>query len=193
MPKRYQKGDTMSLFHDKVSPRAVIMSNLRHIQGLERLLEILEVFRKSACTGLLVKGRKVLSGLLHHLDHMIKGHAVLSIGESGVEIRVKGTGGGESVSLDTWDLYQAADRIAGHSQMVFQPHLGGIFNLRRTATEKLARGGGSHRARHPHLTLTADLGTRDGGVPFDYIPDDPGCSQSVKHTNILEIMPLRQW
>lgn len=66
---------------------------------------------------------------------MIKGHAVLSIGESGVEIRVKGTGGGESVSLDTWDLYQAADRIAGHSQMVFQPHLGGIFNLRRTATE----------------------------------------------------------
>lgn len=111
----------MSLFHDKVSPPAVIMSNLRHIQGLERLLEILEVFRKSACTGLLVKGRKVLSGLLHHLDHMIKGHAVLSIGESGVEIRVKGTGGGESVSLDTWDLYQAADRIAGHSQWCSNP------------------------------------------------------------------------
>ena len=62
---------------DILSPLAVILSNL----SLKELLVFLKVPGQAAGAGLLVKGRKILAGLLHHLYYVIEGHAVLAVGE----------------------------------------------------------------------------------------------------------------
>ena len=54
---------------------------------------------------------------------------MLSVRERGIKLSVKGTGGGEGVSLDTRYLHQSAHRVAGHAKVVLKTHLGSIFYL----------------------------------------------------------------
>ncbi len=65
-----------------------------------------------------------------------------------------------------------------HAQMVFQAHLGGIFNLRGDSLRRVGRTLRTHRAGRRRPPPAADLGTGDGGVPFDYIPDDPAVAKA---------------
>ena len=51
------------------------------------------------------------------------------------EILVDEWGG---IALDARNLYQSANRVAGHTQMMLQSHFGSILYLGRTTTEKLA-------------------------------------------------------
>ena len=83
---------------------------------------------------------------------------MVTIREGGVEIGIQGTGGSKGVALDAWNLNQTAHRVAGHTQVMLQSHLGSILHLCRTSTEKLTRRSRSHRTSHAYLALaTAGL------------------------------------
>ena len=55
--------------------------------------------------------------------------------------------------------------------MVFEPHLRGVFDLRRGAAEKLACRGGGHGTCHTDLALAADLGAGDRSVGFGHVAE----------------------
>src|SRR3712207_9435734 len=80
---------------------------------------------------------------------------MLTVRERGVKLRIERPTSRKSIALDTRYLYQTADRVAGHAQMVLQPHLGGILYLRRTTSEKLTRSRAGHSTSHTDLTLAA--------------------------------------
>lgn len=50
------------------------------------------------------------------------------------------------------------DRVAGHAEMVFGSHFGGVFDLCGAATEQLVGSSGCHGAGNTDFTLTADFG-----------------------------------
>ncbi len=71
--------------------------------------------------------------------------------------------------------------------MVFETHLGGVFDLRRGSAEELARGGGSHGARHADLALAADLGARNGGVGLGDVAEKSGGGQRPQDADAQEV------
>src|SRR3712207_8230807 len=85
---------------------------------------------------------------------------MLTVRERGVKLRIERPTSRKSIALDTRYLYQTADRVAGHAQMVLQSHLGGILYLRRTTSEKLTRSRAGHSTSHTNLTLAAYLCSR---------------------------------
>ena len=66
--------------------------------------------------------------------------------------------GAEGVAFDAWDLHQAADRIAGHAEMVLHADLGGVLDLPVGAAEHGGETGRGHRAGHADLALATDFG-----------------------------------
>jgi hypothetical protein len=68
------------------------------------------------------------------------------------------------VALDAGDLHQAADRIAGHAEVMLHSNLGGVLHLLVRAFERSHQAAGRHRARDADVALTADLGSGDRGV-----------------------------
>lgn len=82
--------------------------------------------------------RDEVPGALHYLYDAVERNAVRSVGECGIEIRVECSGGSEGIAFDTWYLHQSTNRVASHTEVVFQSHLCCIFYLRRAATEQLA-------------------------------------------------------
>lgn len=75
------------------------------------------------------------------------------------------------VTLNAGNLHVATDWIAGQAEVVFQPHLGRVFNLPRRTTEELRRRGRSHRAGGPDLALATHLGAGDRGIALDQVAD----------------------
>ena len=71
--------------------------------------------------------------------------------------------------------------------MVFEPHLGGVFDLRRGAAEEVVGRCGGHSARHADLALTADLGARDRGVGFGDVAEQSGRGQRPQDADAQEI------
>ena len=61
--------------------------------------------------------------------------------------------------------------------MVFEPHFGGILDLRGAASEKLVGCGGRHGAGDAHLALATHLGARNRGVVFDDVAEQAGRGQ----------------
>ena len=90
---------------------------------------------ETALTGLLVERRKIMTRLTHHLHHFIKRHTVMTVGERGIQVGIQGTGCSKGITLDTRYLNQSAYRVAGHTQVMFQTHLGSILHLGRTSTK----------------------------------------------------------
>ncbi len=80
----------------------------------------------------------------------------------------------ERVPLDAGHLHQAADRIAGHAEMMLERDLRRIFDLRVGGTERRGKSGRRHRRSRSDLALAADLRTRDGGVVLDDAADRSG-------------------
>ena len=122
-----------------------------------------------------------MAGLLHNLDYAVEIHAVAPVGECGIQVGIEGAGGGIGVAFYARNLDEAAHGVAGKPQVVFQPHLGGIFYLRRGASEKLRGSSGGHGACHPYLTLAPYFGAADRGVVFDHVAKQPGCGQGAQN------------
>ena len=103
------------------------------------------------------EARQVVAGLLHHLEHFVKGDAVAAVGVTGEGGAVDGAGGGEDVALDAGDLHQPVDRVAGQSEVVLQAHFGGVFDLADRPAQQLGGGAGRHGAGRADLSLAAHL------------------------------------
>ena len=102
------------------------------------LLSVFKICCKSALRRFFVEAWQVVSCALHHLNHLVETHAVASVGEVCIRVGVECTGGGEGVALDTRNLHKAAHGVARQSEVVFESHLGCIFNLRFGAAKQLA-------------------------------------------------------
>ena len=89
-----------------------------------------------------------MARLGHHLDHLVVGYQVRAVGERGVDVGVEGPCGSDGVALDAGNLHQSADGVARQSQVVFEPHFGGVFDLRGGSAEELAGGCGGHGGLH---------------------------------------------
>ena len=93
---------------------------------------------KAALARLLIERREVMACLLHHLHHAVERYGVCAVREGSVQVGVKGACGCEGVALDSGNLDETANGVAGHAEVVFQSHLRCILNLRRAAAEQLA-------------------------------------------------------
>ena len=47
--------------------------------------------------------------------------------------------GGEGIAFNAWNLHQSRHGVTGQTQVVFQSHLGGVFDLARCAAQQLRR------------------------------------------------------
>ena len=138
--------------------------------------------------GLLVERRQVMAGLLHSLYHMVEAYAVVSVGERGIEIGSESTGGSKGIALYTRYLYQSADRVAGHAEMMLKSHLCRILYLCRTTSEELACSSTGHGTSYAHLALAAHVCAGDGGVVLDHIADESGCGQGMTYALVAEVV-----
>ena len=100
-----------------------------------------------------------MPGLLHHLDHFVKAYAVFAVGKSRVAVGIHGPGRRKGVALDTRNLHQTANGIAGEPKVVLQPHFGRIFDLGRRAAEQLTGRCSGHCTSNAYLSLTPHLGS----------------------------------
>ena len=71
---------------------------------------------------------------------------------------------------------------------MFQSHLCSIFDLRRTAAEKLARSSCSHCTGHSDFPLASDIRTGYGSIVLHNIADDTGSCKSVDNLQIAELV-----
>ena len=74
---------------------------------------MIDILRQATLRSLLIEAGQVVSGLSHHLHHLIEAHPMLTIREVGIGVSIQRTGSRKGVSLDTGDLHQATYRIAG--------------------------------------------------------------------------------
>ena len=95
---------------------------------LELTLTVIEL-GEAAFAGFAEPVVKVHAGFLHGAAN----HIIADIPGAGKEIAqiagIHGPDGGYGITLDAGDLDEAADGIAGQSQMMLHCHLGGIFHL----------------------------------------------------------------
>ena len=112
---------------------------------------------------------------------------MLSVGECRIDVGIERAGGGVGVAFDAGYLHKSAHRVARHPKVMLQSHLGGVFYLRRTSSEELARGGSGHGAGHAHLTLASYLGSGDAGVVFHDVAYKSCRGQRAKHLDFSEL------
>ena len=115
---------------------------------------------------------------------------MVAVAVGGIQVCVESTGGCKSVTLNTWNLYQSAHRVASHAEMMFKSHFGSIFYLRRTAAKQLANRCRSHGASHANLTLASHIGTRYGGVLLHYVAHQSGCGYGMENLCVAEVVAL---
>ena len=72
--------------------------------------------------------------------------------------------GAEGVAFDAGYLHEAADRVAGHAEMVLHGDLGGVLDLGVAAAQGGREAGGGHGGGAADLALAADFRAGDGGV-----------------------------
>ena len=117
--------------------------------------------RQSTFRGFSIKRGQVVARFLHHLNGLVVANAVLAFGIRSVDIGIEGTCRSMSIALNTGYLHQAANRVARHTEMMFQAHFSGIFcGLQASAKDVVGRSG-CHSASHAHLSLTSCFSARD--------------------------------
>src|SRR6187401_2747449 len=92
-----------------------------------------DIHREAGQRGFFVRAAHIASGLLHRLDHLVERDAVLGLVFHRDPRRVNRLHRPDGVALDAWNLHQAADRIAGHPEMMLDADLGGMLDLGITA------------------------------------------------------------
>ena len=133
-----------------------------------------------------------MSGLFHHFYAFIKGYAVQAVGEGALDIGIQGACGGVGVAFNARNLYETADGVARHAEMVFQSHFGRVLNDAERAAEKVAGRAGRHGAGYSDFGLTPAFGSADTGAGFHRVPDEAGCGQGMEHALLGEFARLLQ-
>ena len=133
-----------------------------------------------------------MPGFVHHLHDPVEAHHVRAVGERGVGVGIESPGCRNRIAFDAGHLHQSAYGVAGEPQVVFEPHLRGVFDLRRGAAEKLACRGGGHGTCHADLALAADLGAGDRSVGFGHVAEQSRRSQGAQDPDAQEIARIGQ-
>jgi len=66
--------------------------------------------------------------------------------------------GPKRVALDAGDLHQAADRIAGHAEVVFHADFGRVLDGFIRPIQRGHQATGGHGARYPDFALASNFG-----------------------------------
>ena len=91
------------------------------------------------------RSRKVVPRLFHHLDHAVERDAVSAVGEGRIEVGVDRAGRSVGVAFDAGSApVRIRDRRS--CQMVFEPHFGGILDLRGGCLQLVGCGGAMAQA-----------------------------------------------
>ncbi len=61
-----------------------------------------------------------------------------AIGEESVVRAGECLRGGEGIALNAWNLHQSRHGVTSQAEVVFQSHLGGVFDLARCAAQAIA-------------------------------------------------------
>src|SRR5690625_5058588 len=112
----------------------------------------------AAQRGLRVLLVHVAPGILQRLDAGIERDDVRAIPPKRERGRRDRLDRPKSVPLDTGNLDETPDRIAGHAEMVLERNFGGILDLLRRAAKRLAKCAGRHCRSRSDLCLTTGLG-----------------------------------
>ena len=171
------------------SPHAAALRRGRSVRMLPPFAgsEAFVALGQSALGGLAVEAREVVARLVHHLDDLVVAHQVRAVRKRGVDVGVEGPGRGDGVALDAGDLHQSADGVARQSEVVFEPHLRGVFDLRGGAAEELAGGRRGHGAGDADLALAADLGPRDRRVGLGDVAEQSRRGQRAQDADAQEV------
>src|SRR4051812_2163539 len=123
-----------------------------------------DVDRQTAARRFLVLGLHVRARLAHGLDDLVERDVVRAVAAQRHARDVDGFGRADRISFNAGDLHEAADRIAGESEVVLHGDFRRVLDLAHRTAEHRGERRGRHRAGHAHLALAADLGAGDRGV-----------------------------
>ncbi len=119
-------------------------------------------------------------------------HIVAYVSGAGEEVAqvagVHGPDGGDGVAFDAGDLHQAADGVAGETQVMLHGDLCGILHLVQILLVQLGQGGGGHRAGGADLGLAAAFCAGNGGVGLGQVADDAGGGKSAADLFVAEAL-----
>ena len=113
-----------------------------------------------------------------------------AFGKGGIDIGVERAGSCMGVALDARNLYQTADRVAGHAKMVLQSHFRSILHTGQTSAEAVVRRRGGHGTGHTHFGLAAGFRTGDRSKSLGNVANEPGSGQSMEDTGLTNLAAL---
>ena len=121
---------------------------------------------------------QINAGFVHGAaDHVIAD--ISGAGEKIAEIAgIHGSHGGYCVALDTGDLYQTTDWVAGKTQVVFHCHFSGILYLIQILFIQFSQSGSGHRAGSANLGLASAFCTGNGGIALGKAANNAGSSKA---------------
>ena len=91
----------------------------------------------------------------------------------------------KGIALDARNLDEASHRIAGHAEMMLKRNLGGILHLLVRSPQRRTEARRRHGRGRTHLSLAADLGTRDRGVMLDDGANGRGGEEKGAHPALV--------
>src|SRR5918998_2447324 len=153
-----------------------------NLRGIAISSALDHVDSETTARGLLVLVLHVRTGVAHGLDRLVERDELFAVTTH------SHPGGGDrldrshGISLDTGDLHEAADGVAGEPEIVLDTDLRRVLHLVRRTAQDLGEAGRRHRARRPDLSLAAHLCPGDRGVLLEQDPDRRGGEQEPDDT-----------
>ncbi len=92
---------------------------------------------------------------------------------------------GYRVALDARHLHQAADRVAGQAEVVFQSDFGSVLYLRRGRPQHFGEAGSSHGTGRTDLALAANFCTGNRRVLLAQDAHGGGAEEEVDHARLV--------
>ena len=97
------------------------------------LLHLAVISSQPTLRGLLIERWQILAGLFHRFHDLVERHTMVTVGKSGVDVGVEGTGCGVGIALDSMKFDHTTNGIAGHTHVVLKRHFSGVFDLGLTS------------------------------------------------------------
>jgi hypothetical protein len=120
-------------------------------------LALHHVQSQPASSRFLVFRAHIGAGLAHGLDRSIQRHPMLAVAANRQPRCRNCLDRRDGIALDSWNLDEPTDGIAGEPEIVLQTDLGGVLHLIRSAAKQFGEGSGRHCTGRSDLTLATDV------------------------------------
>jgi len=98
---------------------------------------------------------------------------------------IDGFDGAHAVAFDAGDLDEAADGVAGHTEVVFHGDLGGVLDGGGVSVERGDEAAGCHATGYADFALAANFGAGDAGIFFVENADGGGGEEVAEQAVLL--------